>query len=273
MSFMSKRLYSYYEENNLRGYQGILIDETQTKGLFIDNVKKKLIDKPQRDEFINYLQVLQQDTGFQLSETLLADIQALQNSVIDVQDFRIGEALAEVVLEENFNCRFYWNELRDSRNPKGNKTGADLVGFIEIDNGEVLFLFGEVKTSSEKQSPPQVMTNPYGLENQLRDLYKDKNKRLILISYIKNKINLIKNDTFKNDFAAAIKNYYNQHNSTYMLYGILVRDTNPDKKDLKQSFDKLNKEILENTIGLKLLAIYLPLPKEKWLNIINGLEK
>ena len=273
MSFIIQRLYSCYEENNLRGYQGFFIDETQTKCLFIDNVKSKLIDKPQRAEFINCLQTLQQDTGFQSSETLLVDIQALQNAEVDVQDFRIGEALAEVLLEENFKCRFYWNELRDARNPKGNKTGVDLVGFIEIDNGEVLFLFGEVKTSSEQKSPPQVMTNPYGLENQLKDLYNDRNKRLILIAYIKNKINLTNNDDFKNDFAAAIKNYYNQNNSTYMLYGVLVRDTRPDEKDLKQSFDKLNRDILENTIGLKLLAIYLPIPKEKCLNIINGLEK
>ena len=26
------------------------------------------------------------------------------------------------------------------------------------------------------------------------------------------------------------KNYYNQNNSTYMLYGVLVRDTSPDEK-------------------------------------------
>jgi len=64
MSFIIQRLYSCYEENNLRGYQGFFIDETQTKCLFIDNVKSKLIDKPQRAEFINCLQTLQQDTGF-----------------------------------------------------------------------------------------------------------------------------------------------------------------------------------------------------------------
>lgn len=270
---MSERLYCYSEENNLRGYQGILIDETQAKCLFVDNVKNKLLDKTQRDDLINYLQTLQKDTGFQSSETLLCDIQALQNPEVDVQDFRIGEALAEVVLEDKFKCRFYWNELRDARNPKGNKTGADLVGFIEIDNGEVLFLFGEVKTSSEKQSPPKLMKNPYGLEKQLKDLYSDRNKRQILISYIHNKINLINDNNFKNDFATAIKNYYQRNNSTYMLYGVLVRDTRPDEKDLKQSFDNLNEEIFEKTIGLKLLAIYLPIPKEKWLNIINGLEK
>ncbi len=69
----------------------------------------------------------------------MQDIQSLRDETVDVQKFRIGEAMAEVVLQQHFSCRFYWNELRDARNPKGNKTGADLVGFIEIDN-EVLFL-------------------------------------------------------------------------------------------------------------------------------------
>jgi len=48
------------------------------------------------------------------------------------------------MLEKHFHCRLYWNELRDTRNLKGNKTGADLVSLIEVDN-EILFLFGEVK--------------------------------------------------------------------------------------------------------------------------------
>lgn len=255
-----------YSESTTRGYKGITFDENKSQMLLQSEVKNNLIDKPQRDELISILERLKQDTGFEKSETLLADIQALQNETVNVKDFRIGEALAEVVLKKYFSCRFYWNELRDARNPKGNKTGADLVGFIEINN-EVLFLFGEVKTSSEQQSPPQVMTNPTGIENQLKDLYNDAKKRMNLISYIQNKIGL--NTNFKQDFDNAIRNYYKQNSSQYLLYGVLVRDTEPKENDIKKSFDKLKNEIL-NPTGLKLLAIYLPIPKEKWLNIING---
>ncbi len=158
--------------------------------------------------------------------------------------------------------------MRDARNPKGNKTGADLVGFIEID-GDVLFLFGEVKTSSEHKSPPQVMTNPSGIEKQLKDLYYDSQKRLILISYIRNKIRLSASSNFEQDFKNAIKSYYRRNSQKYLLYGVLVRDTKPNEKDVESSFDKLKVEILEPT-GLKLLAVYLPISKEKWLNIING---
>lgn len=257
-----------HAESNIRGYKGIAFEKNETYELLQNNVKNRLMDCPQRNEMLSILESLEQDTGFKRSEKLLLDIKALYNQNIDVQDFRIGEALAEIVLEETFSCRFYWNELRDARNPKGNKTGADLVGFIEIDN-EILFLFGEIKTSSEKKSPPQVMTNPTGIENQLKNLYQDQQKRLILISYIQNKINLVINTNFKQDFDSAIKSYYRQDGTNYLLYGVLVRDTENNENDIKISFDRLNQEILE-PIGLKFLAIYLPVSKEQWLSIING---
>ncbi|MGQ9846780.1 MAG: hypothetical protein ACUVQP_04665 [Bacteroidales bacterium] len=257
-------------ENTYREYIGVSFNDIDTRSMLTGKVKNLLLDTPQRKVMIEYLQSLQNETGFKCSETLLTDIQALENQNVDMQDFRIGEAIAEVVLGEHFSCRFYWNELRDARNPKGNKTGADLVGFIEIDN-QVLFLFGEVKTSSEKTAPPQVMTNPTGIEKQLKELYKDRKKRLFFISYIKNKLQLQNNGSnFQTDFDKAIRYYYKSDSeANYLLYGVLVRDTQPKENDLKPSYDKLKNEVLTQA-GLKLLAIYLPISKNEWLNIING---
>lgn len=254
-------------ENLTKSYSGYSFEKQEIATLFQGKVKSRLLDTPQRNDLLNNLNTLLQDTGFEQSGTLLVDIQYLQNQRVEVQDFRIGEALAEVVLENNFKCRFYWNELRDARNPKGNKTGADLVGFIEIENN-VLFIFGEVKTSSEQKSPPQVMTNPAGMEKQLLDLYCNKDKRLILISYIQNKLNLNNNTNFKNDFYAAIKQYYTKNVCNYILYGILVRDTKPDENDLKSSYERLITKISE-AAALNLLALYVPIPKNDWLEIIN----
>ena len=104
----------------------------------------------------------------------------------------------------------HWNENRDARNPKGNKTGADLVGFIEVE-GRVLFLFGEVKTSSETaKRPPQAMTNNRnGIEKQLRNLYDSRNKRQILISYLQNKArHYPEGHPFKTDYQASLRAYY-----------------------------------------------------------------
>ncbi|MCA1920373.1 MAG: hypothetical protein LDL38_13295 [Flavobacterium piscis] len=256
-----------YIESGIRDYIGVSFSDIEYKELLKNEVKNKLLDTSQIKEMLSIFNALKSETGFETSETLLMDIQALENQNVDVQNFRIGEALVEVCLEKNFNCRFYWNELRDARNPKGNKTGADLVGFIEIKN-EILFLFGEVKTSSERKSPPQVMTNPTGIENQLSDLYRYQNKRLILISYIQNKISL-SNNFFKKDFDNAIRSYYQSNGSKYLLYGVLVRDTGVNKDDIKKSYDKLKEQILDQ-IGLRLLAIYVSIPIDSWLKIING---
>jgi len=185
-----------YNETVLRNYQGITLDELECLAHLKGVVKDNLIDRDQRNDYLDSLRTLKADTGFDGNDQLLADIQALKDDQVNVQDFRVGEAYAEIALEENFQCRFHWNELRDARNPKGNKTGADLVGFIEID-GQVLFLFGEVKTSSKNTHPPQVMTNRDGMENQLCDLCDKPEKRRILISYLKNKARLFE-DGHKN---------------------------------------------------------------------------
>jgi hypothetical protein len=214
------------------------------------------------------LRALRDETGFEASDGLLADIQALENEEIEVQQFRVGEAYAEVILEQEFSCRFYWNENRDTRNPKGNKTGADLVGFIEVEN-QVLFLFGEVKTSSETANrPPQVMTGAKGVESQLRDLYNDRSKRLILISYLKNKMrHFPEGHQFRTDFEASQRAYYSGIEDFHLI-GVLVRDVEHDERDVSLSYGRLRDHVLEPK-GIKLLAMYLPIYKEDWVEIIN----
>lgn len=254
-------------ETNSRGYQGVSVTETECLEHLQGPVKDNLIDREEREDTLEKLRALQFDTGFRASEQLLIDIQTLESDEIDERIFRVGEAYAEIILEEHFSCRFHWNELRDARNPKGNKTGADLVGFIEIDR-EILFLFGEVKTSSEDRRPPQVMTYSDGIEKQLLDLYNNPSKRLILISYLKNKAKLFPDDhQFKIDLNEGIKSYYSEHNK-YQLIGVLVRDIESNERDILPSYDRLKRDIL-GPIGLKLLALYVPINSNDWLETIN----
>ncbi len=254
-----------------RGYTGLSVSETECIEHLQGAVKDNLIDRDEREDTLKNLRALKAETGFRACEQLLIDIQTLENEDVDERVFRIGEAYAEIILEEHFSCRFHWNELRDARNPKGNKTGADLVGFIEA-NGEILFLFGEVKTSSEDRRPPQVMTNRDGIENQLLDLYRNSNKRLILISYLKNKARLFPTGhQFRNDLDESIRNYYSENNK-YQLIGVLVRDIDSNEQDVLPSYDRLKRNILE-PIGLQLLTLYVPIDSGDWLETINGSEK
>lgn len=251
-----------------RGYHGINLDIPECHYHLKGQVKDNLLDREELQDSLAKLRALKDETGFFASEELLADIQALENQEVETQLFRVGEAYAEIILEQEFMCRFHWNENRDARNPKGNKTGADLVGFIEVD-GQVLFLFGEVKTSSETiNRPPQVMTSADGIERQLWDLYNDRSKRLILISYLKNKMrHYQEGHPFRRDFEASERAYYSG-NCDYQLIGVLVRDVDPDERDISLSYVRLRKQVLEPK-GIKLLALYLPVRKEEWLRIIN----
>lgn len=255
-------------ESAKRHYQAYRFDERECRIHLKGLVKDNLIDRNEKDDSLERLRALKVETGFDASEGLLIDIQALEEENIHIQNFRVGEAYAEVILEQEFSCRFHWNELRDSRNPKGNKTGADLVGFIEVD-GQVLFLFGEVKTSSETaNSPPQVMTGADGIEKQLRDLYSSRAKRQILISYLKSKMRLFATDhPFRLDYIASEKAYYSNPED-YHLIGVLIRDVEPDERDLSLSYGRLRTQILEPA-GLKLLALYLPIQQAEWMAIIN----
>lgn len=254
-------------DDHCRSYHGITVDELECRNHLQGRVKDNLLDREERENILETLRGLQQETGFNASEGLIADIQALENSHFDGLPFRVGEAYAEVVLEESFVCRFHWNENRDTRNPRGNKTGADLVGFIEVE-GQVLFLFGEVKTSSETaRRPPQVMTSSDGIERQLRDLYDDRAKRLILIQYLQSKAKLYGQDhLFQRDLEAGLKTYF--QSDQFQLIGVLVRDVDHDHRDVSLSYRRLSRHILEPN-GIKLLALYLPIQKEEWQTIIN----
>lgn len=260
-------LYQHIESAK-RSYHGAVVDEQECVSHLQGPVKDNLLDREEREDHLERLRALREETGFDASEGLLADIQALEDENALVQNFRVGEAYAEVVLEQEFSCRFYWNELRDARNPKGNKTGADLVGFIEVD-GQVLFLFGEVKTSSERANrPPQVMTGADGIESQLKELYSNRAKRQVLISYLKSKMRpLPDGHPFKVDFGLGLRAYYSNPED-YQLIGVLIRDVEPDERDLSLSYGRLRTRILE-PVGLKLLSLYLPIQQNDWLDIIN----
>lgn len=262
----------HYNETSFRGYEGIQVDASEGEETLATAVKENLVDLEEKQRFQGDLEEVKgaiEQTGFNAPDELLIDIQALSNpEPEDIRTWRIGESIAEVIIEAGFGVRFYWNELRDARNPHGNKTGADLVGFIEI-NGEVLFLFGETKTSSELKRPPQVMTKSDGMENQLQDLNSNPNKRRTLIQYLASKTrNLSSIDPFRADLSKAIKNYYQSVDCKYQLFGVLVRDIEPDEEDLSHSYARLKTDILEPA-GLRLLAVYMSIKKENWEAIIN----
>lgn len=54
------------------------------------------------------------------------------------QAWEVGEALAEVLLADHRGAVWPWNTERDKRTPKASLPGADLVGFVALEEGEAV---------------------------------------------------------------------------------------------------------------------------------------
>ena len=166
--------------------------------------------------------------------------------------WRIGETFSECYLEDFCNARFPYSVSRDAKNPLSSLPGADLVGFACLED-KTLFLFGEVKTSSQK-SPPSVVND---LKRQLQKIKSEKSIRKHLITWLGFKFLNARDSEDKKAYKKALDSYL-ESDLQVKIAGILIRDTNPDCRDLEGLFNNL-KEIHEK-MHLELIAFYLPVP-------------
>ena len=238
-------------------YYGYSFIEGSFKEYIANKVKPKLIDEEWTQELVNAAVEL---TGF--SADNFAGIFENKSSY---SCWRIGEAVAECVLEDSGKARFYYNACRDLKNPRANNTGADLVGFCDRD-GQTMFLFGEVKTSSSPETPPSVMYGKSGMIEQLKELLTDESKRNNLIKWITGKINLLP-EAFKKDYKNAINTYFIL--KKVQLVGVLVRDTDPNELDLKNRAKDLE-EYASSDKKVWLFALYTQLSMDNWNTAMNG---
>jgi len=198
-------------------------------------------------------------TGLAETEFEQGRIAAILNNSDEVEDWRVGEAIAETYLTEHRSCMFPWPDGRDERKSGSSLPGADLVGFCADESGDCL-AFGEVKTSSEAKYPPGAMYGRTGLKQQMEDLRDRAALRDDLLKYLCYRAT---SADWRSRFEAAGKRYL--HNSSDVrLYGVLIRDVNPNADDLRVRVQKLTKDCPNGT-RIELLALYLP------AGSINGL--
>lgn len=169
-----------------------------------------------------------------------------------VEDWRVGEAIAEAYLSEHRSCLFPWPDGRDERKSGSSLPGADLVGIKQDDQGS-RFVFGEVKTSGEAKYPPGAVYGRTGLKQQLEDLRDKVSIRNDLFKYLGHRA---KDATWRDRFKAASKRYLN-NTSDIHLFGVLVRDVEPHVDDVRVRVDKLGNGCPAGT-KVELLALYLP---------------
>ena len=211
-------------------------------------VKQRLEDTEGKEEFEGHLRGLN-STG--MTKDYLEEF--LSSNEIEPLDWAVGEALAEAYLIQQHNILFPWNMEREKRNIHASTAGADIVGFVEK-NGDFSFVFGEVKTSSETKYPPQVVTGRSGLYHQLDELAHDLSKIYQLLKWLHPRV---KTSSFVNAYNQACTNFFKSKYKSIILFGILIRDTPPNIKDLSSRGQKL-RECLTSPTQCHLIALHLP---------------
>ena len=189
-----------------------------------------------------------------LAETQFAQegLRRVLEGPAEVEDWRVGEAIAETYLTDHRSCYFPWPDGRDERKSGSSLPGADLVGFGADRDGDCL-AFGEVKTSSDRRCPPRAMYGPTGLKKQLEDLRDSESIRDNLLKYLTHRAT---DAPWREQLENAGKRYLNDK-SDVQLFGFLVRDVDPDEDDLTARVSALAGDRPPAT-RIELLALYLP---------------
>lgn len=174
--------------------------------------------------------------------------------------WEVGESFSECLLEDHKGARLPYSSWQDLKNQNTSPTGADLVGY-DYHDGSTVFLFGEVKTSAQAHHPPSVVND---LKRQLRDLGSSKTS-CQLVYWLGMKA---KTQQDHQDFSQAIKSYVKD---MFKVFGVLIRDTIPDKRDLEDVFTHLV-AVLRPTINLEVLAVYLPVAIDNLPRMMDGVS-
>lgn len=239
-----------YEEQDLQvSWRGVSMEDGDGFNTFLTNdVASRLHDEEGITEFETHLRGLV-NTGF-ASDSLNAILAA---EIPEQRDWAVGEAVAETYLGREHEITWPWNMERDKRNPYASLPGADLVGF-EINGFDIRLALGEVKTSTDAKTPPGVMNGRSGMIHQIDNLA---NNLSLINRLLKWLLPRCKGTEHEASFNAAIGLFLDSGNKAIALFGVLVRDTQPDALDLQARGKTLAKS-LQGPTTCQLIAIYLP---------------
>jgi hypothetical protein len=193
-------------------------------------------------------------------------VEHLLQAVPDPEGWEVGEALAECALQQDSGREIHWpwNTVRDRRTPRASLPGSDLVGFYRKGDS-VLLLFGEVKTSSDANTPPGVMNGGSGMAWQLEQSATRLDIQHALLKWLHSRCQL---GLYRNLFEKAVGGYLKSGGKELLLVGILIRDTAPNELDLKKRGQALSKKF-GNPTCIELIAWYLPVPIAEWPKLLR----
>lgn len=240
-------------ENICKGY---VIEDDKLDAYLQKEVREIIFDLKGTEQLIEELD----STDF--SSDQLKDLFSLESQTDLLKNFRIGEALVEILLKEHFEVVFYWNSVRDEANPKANRTGVDIIG-IQKRKGKLNFAFVEVKTSYDENSPPSVV---YSLTKQIEDLVNVGSTPRNAIRTLAFKA---KSHGFEEPFKKAVNEFLKKR---YSVVGGLVRDTKPNELDVQNRFLQLDNDTPAD-IHVQMYTFYFKNRIEKWPSMVMEKEE
>lgn len=186
------------------------------------------------------------------------NLRATLQTDVGTEAWRLGETVAECWLEDRRDCLFPWKTQHDLRSLKGSLPGADLVGLAG--NGDnTCFAFGEVKTSSDKNTPPGVIYGQKGLTFQLRHLKLSERQRRQIIRNLGHRAH-------RSSWFPRYRGAVSAHlKGRYRYWGVLVRDTEPSEADVTSSVNNLAEHSSDET-PVEIVALYVGVPIPEWGN-------
>lgn len=235
-------------------------DEYLFRSYLNSRVKARVEDAEIHDPFETELRGLA-STGMQ---TIF--VENLLRAVPDEKSWSVGEALAECVLADDDTREIFWpwNLVRDRRTPRASLPGADLVGFCK-EGESVMLLFGEVKSSSDAGTPPNVMYGKGGMGWQLEEEATRLDIQAALLTWLRSRCDAPENREL---YQAAVKRYVQSFGKEILLVGILLRDTKPNKLDLTARANTLAAKLRPPT-RIEITAWYLPVPIKDWPALLH----
>ena len=239
----------------------VVVDEDRFKSYVAGRVKARMEDDEAQGQFAAELH------GMATTGMATEFVETLLQAVSEEKSWAVGEALAECVLadDETREVCWPWNLVRDRRTPRASLPGADLVGFCK-EGDAVLLLFGEVKTSSDASTPPNVMNGSGGMAWQLKNEATDLNIQHALLKWLRARCASAEHQAL---YQAAVHRYVQSLGKEILLVGILLRDTEPNELDVTARAKALAKSLGSPT-RIEITAWYLPVPIKDWPALLHG---
>ncbi|MEW6141423.1 MAG: hypothetical protein AB1733_24635 [Thermodesulfobacteriota bacterium] len=243
-------------------WRGRVVDDAENFAKFMQGpVRDRVDDSESNDEFAAEVR------GLGTTGMATEFVERLLRAAPNREGYEVGEALAECVVsqDDKREISWPWNTVRDRRTPRASLPGADLVGFCRQDK-VVLLLFGEIKSSSDSDIPPNVMYGSGGMTWQLEENATRLDVQHTLLKWLRSRCTSKQHVKL---YRAAVQRYVASQGKEILLVGILLRDTRPAEKDVKNRAKALAKKLASPT-QIEIVAWYLPVPIGKWASLLHG---